>query len=115
MCSSPGSEITIPAISGKDFARAACEFAIPQIDIVAPRLVICLGLKAFNGLRSALGTPRLKTLGAATDDPFSYGTIRIWCQSHPGQLGRMNRNRGGIDRVSSDWARMRTDTYPVSR
>jgi hypothetical protein len=63
------------SISGRDFERAACEFAIPQIDIVGPRLVICLRLKAFKGLRSALRKPRLKTLGAAIDDPFSYGTI----------------------------------------
>jgi uracil-DNA glycosylase len=104
------------SISAKDFSRAAREFALPQIEIVEPRLVVCLGLKTFNGLRSVMREPPLKTMAVAIDEPFSYGTTRIWCQSHTGQLGRNGRNRGGVDRVSQDWARMREDMEraPVS-
>jgi hypothetical protein len=97
------------SISAKDFERAVREFALPQIDIVQPRLLVCLGLNTFNSLRVVLGEPRLKNIAEAIDRPFSYGRTRIWCQSHTGQLGRNNRNRGGVDRVSQDWARMRAD------
>lgn len=97
------------SISAKDFERAAREFAVPQIDIVKPRLVICLGLNTFNTLRRVLGASPLKNLTEALEQPFSYGATRIWCQAHTGQLGRNNRNRGGVDRVSRDWARMRQD------
>ena len=34
------------------------------------------------------------------------------CQSHPGGLGRANRNRGGVDRVSTDWAQMAAGGWP---
>lgn len=38
-----------------DLIQAAREFALPQIEIVSPRLVICLGLVAFDALRRAHG------------------------------------------------------------
>ena len=41
-------------VAGKrDFVRAANEFALPQIQIVEPKIVICLGLATFNALRRA--------------------------------------------------------------
>lgn len=94
-------------IPAKDLVRAAREFAVPQIDIVRPRLVICLGLRTFNALRQVVCGGPLQTLAAAIEQPFAYGTASVWCQAHTGQLGRNNRNRGGVDRVSQDWARMR--------
>jgi restriction system protein len=98
------------SIPTRELERAAREFAVPQIDIVGPRLVVCLGLETFNALRRALGEAPLKRLALAIDEPFSYGSVRIWCQSHTGQLGRNGRNRGGVNRVSQDWARMRGGT-----
>lgn len=42
-------------IRARDLEQAARDFAVPQIDIVAPRLVVCLGLRTFNALRKAIG------------------------------------------------------------
>lgn len=97
------------SIRSRDLERAAREFAVPQIDIVAPRLVVCLGLKTFNALRKALGLEVAPTINAAIGEPFSRGRARIWCQAHTGALGQNGRNRGGIDRVSQDWLAMKTD------
>ena len=96
-------------IPESDLQRAAREFAIPQIEIVEPRLVICLGLRTFNGLRKALGKEPSKTVASAIESPVSLGASRIWCQAHTGALGQNNRNRGGVDRVSGDWEGMRRD------
>jgi restriction system protein len=92
-----------------DLECAAREFALPQIDIVAPRLVICLGLRTFNALRRALGMGIERPIERAISAPFSRGDIRVWCQAHTGALGQNNRNRGGVDRVSKDWRAMRAD------
>ena len=96
---------TIPT---KDLLRAAKEFAIPQIEIVKPQLVICLGLETFNSLRSACGERRVNRVANAVSSKsiFSIGITEVWGQSHPGALGRANRNKGGVDRVTGDWSAM---------
>lgn len=72
----------------RDLLRAAQNFAIPQIDIVQPRLVVCLGLATFNAIATALGYARPATLQAALASPIRHGTSRIWCQAHPAARGR---------------------------
>ncbi|MEO8682652.1 MAG: hypothetical protein ABI665_26625 [Vicinamibacterales bacterium] len=93
----------------RDLERAALEFAIPQIDIVIPRLVVCLGLKTFNALRRALGMGVEEPLDRAIGAPFSRGLARVWCQAHTGTMGQNNRHRLGINRVSQDWLAMQID------
>jgi len=90
-------------IRAADLERAAREFAIPQIDIVAPRLVICLGLQTFNAVRRGLGFHNVPDVEAAIAAPFSRGSSSIWFQAHTGALGQNGRNRGGVNRVSQDW------------
>lgn len=97
------------AIPARDLRRAALEFAIPQIEIIEPRLVVCLGLRTFNALREVLGVEQLKTIATAIESPISFGRSRIWCQAHTGALGQNNRNRGGVNRVFQDWEAMRLD------
>lgn len=89
-----------------DLKRAAIDFTLPMIDIIQPKIVVCLGIDTFNALRKACGLRIVYNLeeGAASD--FDYKQTRIVCQAHTGQLGRNNRNRGGVDRVSADWQRM---------
>ncbi|MEL6950997.1 MAG: hypothetical protein AAGM16_12885 [Pseudomonadota bacterium] len=98
-----GMSANIPA---KDLRRAAQEFALPQIEIVSPRLVVTLGVKTFNALRSVLGMRSCRNLTEALESSFAYSDATVWCQAHTGALGRANRNRGGVDRVSEDWGRM---------
>lgn len=89
-----------------DMIKAAKEFALPQIKIISPELVICLGLATFNALRRALGFKSAKNLNEGIALPFRYKGSVIYCQAHTGQLGKNNRNRGGVDRVNKDWELM---------
>lgn len=81
-------------------------FALPQIKIICPRITVCFGLSVYNSIRKASGLEKVKTLEAAILTPFKIDEIAVWAQSHPGALGKANRNRGGVDRVSSDWKEM---------
>jgi hypothetical protein len=89
-----------------DLIKAARQFALPQIRVVNPKLVICLGLVTFNALRHACDLPPSRPLCSAIESPFNIGTTRVWCQAHTGALGQNNRNRGGVDRVRRDWRKM---------
>ena len=94
-------------IRRKDLVRAAQEFALPQVEIICPKLVVCLGGATFNAIRRARGYKDWLKMDSAIESPFEVGRSRIWCQAHTSQLGQNNRNRGGVDRVSSDWKRMK--------
>lgn len=92
-------------IPQRDLLRAAREFALPQIKIIAPRIAVCLGKAAFNAVAVAADNPRALTLDDAIARPFPVGPTEVWCQAHTGAIGTNNRNRG-VDRVSQDWERM---------
>jgi len=94
---------TIPK---NDLTEAAINYAIPQIEAISPKIVICLGVAVFNAIRNGLELPQVKNLEAAIATPFQFRESIVWAQSHPGGLGRAGRNRGGVDRVSADWAVM---------
>lgn len=96
-------------IPQKDLTAAARQFALPQIQIVKPKLVICLGLVTFNALRKACDSEPCANIHSAIENPFNIGKTRVWCQAHTGALGQKNRNKGGVDRVSDDWHKMKSD------
>lgn len=91
----------------RDLLRAATEFALPQIEIVSPKLVICLGMVTFNAVRAASGLAPSVNMQAAIDSPFALGKSRIWFQAHTGHFGQISRNKGGVDRVAGDWLKMK--------
>jgi hypothetical protein len=98
-------------IPPKDLVRAAKEFALPQVEIVGPQLVVCLGLPTFNAIRRAVGVKPVATVTAGVEQPLNHKGVRYWCQAHTGGLGTANRNRRGadgakVDRVKDDWALM---------
>jgi hypothetical protein len=88
----------------KVLRRAAEVFCLPQIRVIAPRLVIALGLDCFNALSEALGMRRAARLETAISNPIDDGGTRVWCQAHTGHWGEINR--GGKARVSEDWRTM---------
>jgi restriction system protein len=94
-------------IPPRDLQRAAREFALPQIKIVKPKLVICLGFDTFNALQKACELGKAKDMEEAITSPFEFEDIQIWCQAHTGTFGQNNRNQDGVDRVTEDWTRMR--------
>jgi restriction system protein len=90
-----------------DLIRAAKEFALPQIRIVRPKLVICLGLNTFNAIRIACGHAPARPMDEAIASPFAFDESHVWCQAHTGARGQNNRGR---ERVAEDWRRMK-DAY----
>jgi hypothetical protein len=90
----------------RDLERAAQEFALPQIRIVQPLLVVCLGLAVFSTIQRVCRATPSRTLAEAIDSPFWLDRSRVWCQAHTGAFGQNNRGR---ERVSQDWLRMKSD------
>lgn len=101
------------SIPKADLVRAAREFAMPQIQIVAPRLVICLGLATFNALQKASGLNPSMRMHDAIASPFDFSGARIWCQAHTGYFGQANRRKVKADQVLEDWHKMKTDVRGV--
>lgn len=94
------------AIPFRDLVRAAREFGWPQVEIVRPRTLVCLGRDTFSAMGVAVGRPRMTRLDEAIESPFTHAGVRVWCQAHTGQQGTNMRNAGGVDRVTGDWERM---------
>ncbi|MDO6477942.1 hypothetical protein Q4520_21205 [Alteromonas sp. 1_MG-2023] len=95
-------------IATKALVKAAEQFTLPLIKIINPKIAICLGKNSFNALRRVNGLPSVANMEEAINSTFKYENTLIFCQAHTGQLGLNNRNRGGVDRVSADWERMRS-------
>lgn len=89
-----------------DLEKAARAFAVPQIRIVQPSLVVCLGLVTFNALQRACGVKDSPSLPEAIESPFMLDRSQVCCQAHAGALGQLNRGRA---RVPEDWRRMKQD------
>lgn len=90
---------------------AAREFAIPQIKIIQPVLVVAMGLNCFNALAVELGDVRRGSIGEAIDRPIDVGASRVWCQAHTGALGQMGRNRLLPGKTDQDWSVMASWYY----
>jgi hypothetical protein len=95
-------------IRRKDLVRAAQEFALPQVKIVSPKLVVCIGQNTFNAIRRACDYEGWPKRDLAIESPFEVDRSRIWCQAHTAQL---SQNTRGVDRVSADWKRMKDDMF----
>jgi uracil-DNA glycosylase len=90
------------AIPAKDLQYCAIKYAIPQIEIVKPKLVICIGGSAYNALRRAMGLQRIKVVNAC--DPASVFTIAgatVCGVMHTGGLGLTAA--GGWDGLVRQW------------
>lgn len=94
------------SIPMRDLVRAAQEFALPQIRIVQPKLIVCLGFNTFNAIRIVCGHKRAQRMNEAIASPFTFDKSRIWCQAHTGARGQNNRGRA---RVVEDWRKMEID------
>jgi uracil-DNA glycosylase len=76
---------------------SARAFTLPEIRIVSPKLVICLGLRTFRALARAEGRQLPPTLEQAIATPFMIAGSRIHCVAHTGALGMNNRSREQVD------------------
>jgi restriction system protein len=94
------------SISHKDMVRAAREFAMAQIEIVKPEIVLVFGMNAFNALRVASGLKKVGNMDEAASAPFVIGESKVMFLPHPGQIGTNVRNKGGVNRVEKDWLKV---------
>jgi uracil-DNA glycosylase len=82
-------------IPARHMLLATKVFADPQIRVVRPKLVVCLGLSVFNTMRRFHGKTRVPNLTAGVNANFSDGHTEYWCQAHTGRLGFINREQHG--------------------
>ncbi|RJX75678.1 hypothetical protein DZ860_03100 [Vibrio sinensis] len=99
------------AMTWRSLLDCAKQYALPQIEIINPKVTICLGLNVFNALSVAAGGIRYKCLNDAIQAPFllvfkngqcSY----VFAQAHTGFHGQSSRNRIEPQQVNLDWAAM---------
>ena len=75
-------------------------YLIPQIKIINPKIVVCLGAQTFNGLRKALGHQIVK-INSGHINSISLNTSSIYGVFHPGGLG--TAGAGGKEVAIKQW------------
>ncbi len=95
----------------KDLVVSAQRFTLPDIQIVSPRLVICLGRMAFLALMRAVGLKGSPKMDQAVRSPFKFTNSMIHCVAHTGALGMNNRRRSQVEK---DWQQIAA-SMPICR
>jgi hypothetical protein len=86
----------------RDLTDCARRFLLPQIEIVKPRMAICLGQRTFNSVRRALGLSALSLNEAAQPTGNTkYLETEIYGSPHLGARG--TANAGGIKWIIPQW------------
>jgi len=89
-------------IPSRDLVHCAETYALPQIEIVSPRMVICLGRETFDAMRKAARLPALEWSKARLPGPHAcFGSVEIYGLPHPSPQGIANA--GGRDTVGRSW------------
>jgi uracil-DNA glycosylase len=91
------------SIPEDDMKLAVQEFLLPQIEIIEPQIVICLGLDTFNAVRVSCGYEEVRPLDAAMEASFDFCCSRIVAVAHTGHWGTTNRKKRGF-LPDEDWA-----------
>jgi restriction system protein len=91
-------------ISAADMTLCASRYAIPQIEIVAPKMVVCLGKKTFDAILRALRQPTIPWTDALQGHRTLLDDIEIYASPHTARWGIMNA--GGMRRVHEIWERL---------
>jgi restriction system protein len=86
----------------KDLVRYAKTYTLPQIEIVSPRIAICLGKKTFDAVRSAAGLGRIEGDEAVFPGPHTrIGSAEVYGAPHPSPQGMIRA--GGKDAAGRIW------------
>lgn len=87
----------------RDLNYCAVTYTLPQLDIVKPRMALCLGAMTFHSVRSALGLGRLGWREACIPSAHTrMGPTEIYGVPHTGSWG--TKNAGGPLAVETIWA-----------
>jgi len=90
-------------IRPKDMVVTAQRFTLPEIQIVSPYLVICLGRSTFLALMRATGRNGSPNMVQAVNSPFKFADSMVHCVAHTGARGMNNRGRSQVDK---DWQQL---------
>ena len=71
----------------KDLVLSATQFAIPQIEIIEPKIVICLGGATFNAVRKCNGFGYTPLKHGLSETSFRLGNSMIVGVNHTGGVG----------------------------
>lgn len=93
----------------KHMVASAQQFTLREIEIVSPRLVICLGLRTFVGLMGAGGIKGSPKMDQAVNSPFKVSNSMVHCIAHTGAFGMNNRGRSQVDK---DWQQLAASLPP---
>ena len=83
-----------------DLVACAGTYTREEIRIVAPQLVICLGLKTFRALMRVAQIPGSPKMARAIASPFRLEGAMVHCVAHTGAFGTNNRSSA---QVVKDW------------
>lgn len=86
---------------------AAKDFALPQIEIISPLIVICLGRSTtYPAIAAALGHPRPLADGDQPLGPLVFQGATIYGVTHPGSWGSRNSKR-----MRTEWKVLRAALF----
>jgi restriction system protein len=91
----------------KDLVACAKRFTLPEIEIISPKIVLCLGRITFVALRRAVGIKGNPKMDEAVRSPVGYREATIHCVAHTGSFGMNNRGR---EQVETDWKQIATSS-----
>ncbi len=99
------------SIIRKDQNDAFVEYCWPQIEIIQPKLVVCLGKIVFTTFaRNLHHKSDRHNVGDFFLRKVNRKTIAIYYQAHTGRWG--SNQRGGIKQLLRDWKQMKKNCPP---
>lgn len=92
-------------IGEEDYEWAARKYALPQIEIVQPKIVVLCGKKVYQAVFPLIGSGAEcgEKMAEIIPNPITWKGIRFFTQAHPGSLGQRNRGR---ELAREDWRKM---------
>ncbi|TPN53904.1 hypothetical protein [Mesorhizobium sp. B1-1-7] len=91
-------------INIRDMRRSAFEYALPQIEIIKPRVVLCIGSSAYNAIRFSQGCRYASIASSLGEAPLRVGSIPVFGVHHTGGLATLFA--GGPEAQDRQWARL---------
>lgn len=94
-------------IKRADLALSAKTYALAQIEIIRPKMVVCVGGETYRAIRSALGVRESFKVNSQclTQKPLVYHGACIYGVTHIGGLGVSGLK--GFDNIKAQWTFLR--------
>ncbi|TGT72983.1 hypothetical protein EN802_14020 [bacterium M00.F.Ca.ET.159.01.1.1] len=88
----------------RDLRRSALEYALPQVEIIKPQAVVCIGSATYNALRHSLGRSYASINTSLGEEPIRLGSIPVFGVNHTGGLATIFG--GGPEAQERQWSRL---------